>query len=214
MFAGCPITCSKLEHACPLALAHFRFYARLSTNNSTKSFTRPSDATPSGLQKLSAGIMADHIEQTADADVTDDCHQIFTLPEVLEMVLLGLPMKDLLLDQRVCKTWRNLITTSSKLQQALFLKPAGDGPVAWIDSYYDYEGRYHVKEDQTGLILGPALPDGFYVLSEHWGKTRTDAGRYEVFVNPLFKWCLPTSRPGSFFPLPDGIRESTAHGTW
>lgn len=43
--------------------------------------------------------------------------------ELLERILLSLPMKDILLDQRVCKFWQDLTKNSPKLQQALFYRP-------------------------------------------------------------------------------------------
>ena len=46
------------------------------------------------------------------------------LPELLERILLLVPMRDLLLSQRVSKFWQALITNSLPLQQALFFKPA------------------------------------------------------------------------------------------
>ena len=42
------------------------------------------------------------------------------LAKVLENILANLPMKDLLLSQRVCRKWRQVITGSIPLQQALF----------------------------------------------------------------------------------------------
>ncbi|GME22633.1 f-box domain protein [Neofusicoccum parvum] len=49
--------------------------------------------------------------------------QVFRTPELLELILLHLPMRDLLLAQRVCQTFRTLVRTSPTLQQALFFKP-------------------------------------------------------------------------------------------
>lgn len=50
-------------------------------------------------------------------------HHLFHIPELLEAILIELPVKDLLLGQRVCKTWRGAIETSSRLQKALFFVP-------------------------------------------------------------------------------------------
>lgn len=53
---------------------------------------------------------------------------IANLPiEMLETILLALPLKDLLLSQRVTGLWRDLIKASKKLQQALFLLPEDVG---------------------------------------------------------------------------------------
>ena len=44
--------------------------------------------------------------------------------EIMESVLFALPMRDLLLAQRVCKQWQQLITQSPQLQRKLFLRPS------------------------------------------------------------------------------------------
>lgn len=49
-------------------------------------------------------------------------HQMWDVPEVVENVLAFLPMRDLLLDQRVCIQWRDLIHDAPRLQEALFFK--------------------------------------------------------------------------------------------
>ncbi|KAF2257788.1 hypothetical protein CC78DRAFT_538266 [Lojkania enalia] len=43
--------------------------------------------------------------------------------ELLELILLHLPMRDLLLSQRVCSRWHLTISSSKRLQQRLFLLP-------------------------------------------------------------------------------------------
>lgn len=59
-------------------------------------------------------------------------HSLFTMSattkvlgtnELLEMILLKLPLRDVLLAQLVCKTWRADITASIDLQRALFFEP-------------------------------------------------------------------------------------------
>lgn len=45
------------------------------------------------------------------------------LPELLEHMLLQLPIRDILLAQRVCKFWAHAIKTSPSLQTATFLRP-------------------------------------------------------------------------------------------
>ncbi|CZT25743.1 uncharacterized protein RCC_11412 [Ramularia collo-cygni] len=48
--------------------------------------------------------------------------QIFTLPEILENILLGLPVLDLLLAQRVDKTFHGVINSSIHIKRALFFE--------------------------------------------------------------------------------------------
>jgi len=56
-------------------------------------------------------------------------HRLFDVPEVLEHVLLQLPMVDLLLSQRVCPEWKALIFSSPTLQKALFFR-SSEAPTA------------------------------------------------------------------------------------
>lgn len=48
----------------------------------------------------------------------------FLTTKMLERVLRFLPMKDLLLSQRVCRKWRDVIVENDGLQQQLFLRPS------------------------------------------------------------------------------------------
>ncbi|KUJ13209.1 uncharacterized protein LY89DRAFT_784962 [Mollisia scopiformis] len=51
-------------------------------------------------------------------------NQVFALPEIVENILLQLPLRDLLVNaQRVCHGW-NEVTKSPTLQQALFFEPS------------------------------------------------------------------------------------------
>lgn len=54
------------------------------------------------------------------------CEQMFSITELLERALLHLPLKDLLLAQRVSKRWRDLIQDSTKIRRALFLQSTHD----------------------------------------------------------------------------------------
>lgn len=44
--------------------------------------------------------------------------------ELLEQILLHLPMRDVLLAQRVCTRWRSVIIHSNRLQRALYFVPS------------------------------------------------------------------------------------------
>lgn len=50
-------------------------------------------------------------------------HEIWGISEILEQILESVPMRKLLHFQRVCSGWRQLISSSSKLQKALFMRP-------------------------------------------------------------------------------------------
>ncbi|KAL4874379.1 hypothetical protein BJY04DRAFT_225093 [Aspergillus karnatakaensis] len=54
--------------------------------------------------------------------------KVLQLTELLEPILLNLPMRDLLLMQRVCRGWKDLILSSCALQLKLFLLTPRAGP--------------------------------------------------------------------------------------
>lgn len=56
------------------------------------------------------------------ATVASATDRTLGITELLEMILERLPLRDLLLVQRVSKTWRANIEASQKLQEKLFLK--------------------------------------------------------------------------------------------
>lgn len=114
--------------------------------------------------------------------------------ELLETILLGLPMQDLLLDQRVCRSWRALITSSIRLQQALFLEPVPYGNVSYLDWRLDDKDFYDDSRAKLALgehLRGPERDRMPTIYPSHWGKTRHDAGAYHVFVNPLLLRLFP-----------------------
>ncbi|KAK5675179.1 hypothetical protein LTS10_012253 [Elasticomyces elasticus] len=49
--------------------------------------------------------------------------KVFSLPELLEPILLDLSTRDLLFAQQVCKTWHEVIASTPSLQRALFFVP-------------------------------------------------------------------------------------------
>lgn len=50
--------------------------------------------------------------------------RVLDTTELLEAILLLLPLPDLLRVQAVCRQWQQVIQSSSPLQEKLFLRPA------------------------------------------------------------------------------------------
>lgn len=106
-------------------------------------------------------------------------------------------MKDLLLDQRVCKFWQALITSSIRLRRALFLEPVSCGDISYLDWRLDDKKFYDEIHADLGLgehIRGPNLDQPPKTYPSHWGTTREDTGKYRVFVNPLLAPMFPFLR--------------------
>ncbi|KAK4898588.1 hypothetical protein LTR27_003760 [Elasticomyces elasticus] len=49
--------------------------------------------------------------------------KVLNLPELLEAILLQLPIRDLLFAQKICRTWKTTINTSPAVKKALFFAP-------------------------------------------------------------------------------------------
>lgn len=98
-------------------------------------------------------------KQTAESHKASNAmHQVFAIFELLEKICLELPIKDLLVNaQRVCKTWREIITQSVKLQQALFLAP----------------------------LPGPSLQFMSKSGPKTWQQDGNDSNSYTMFGNPF-----------------------------
>ncbi|KAI6800205.1 hypothetical protein KC332_g15684 [Hortaea werneckii] len=60
--------------------------------------------------------------------------QVLAINELLEVVLLQLPMENFFLAQQVCKRWRLLITTSDSIQKALSMRPCTKAADAAVDA--------------------------------------------------------------------------------
>lgn len=58
-----------------------------------------------------------------DQEKHSKAHQVFDTYELLEAILLNLRWKDLLLAQRVSKSWQDIIMDSAPCQRALFFAP-------------------------------------------------------------------------------------------
>ena len=71
--------------------------------------------------------MATTPQATQDDHSASD--QVLTTYELVETILHHLPTKDLLLNQCVCREWRDVIARSQKLQRDLFFLPVKGGAV-------------------------------------------------------------------------------------
>ncbi|KAK4893805.1 hypothetical protein LTR27_007830 [Elasticomyces elasticus] len=86
------------------------------------------------------------------------CTATLDTVELLENILLHLPIRTLLISQRVSRQWQSIVRGSRKARQALFLEPCGDVDL----DYYDddaKQGLTLIRPDepawQGGLILNP-----------------------------------------------------------
>ncbi|KAK5744949.1 hypothetical protein LTR17_001700 [Elasticomyces elasticus] len=58
-------------------------------------------------------------------------HEVLDLPELLESILLNLPIQDLLFSQKVCRRWKAAVD-SSPIQKALFFIPGTAKDISYV----------------------------------------------------------------------------------
>ncbi|USW53653.1 Putative F-box-like domain superfamily protein [Septoria linicola] len=94
----------------------------------------------------------------------------FNVAELLEMILLELPPRDVLLAQRVNKQWQGAITASLKLQQLLFFKPVSAQVLVYEDDQglSDFDGWWEdrVTKEVVPAVQNPMLRTLFYNLTD------------------------------------------------
>ncbi|GIZ36618.1 hypothetical protein CKM354_000008800 [Cercospora kikuchii] len=88
------------------------------------------------------------------------------IAELLEQIILYLPLRDILLCQRTDTTFRGVVPGSSQLRKVLFLEPATNKPLEYCPPYYEDDGIDHEQE------------------SEDWSRWRSSENGEAI--NPLF----------------------------
>ncbi|KAK3717971.1 hypothetical protein LTR37_005397 [Vermiconidia calcicola] len=102
--------------------------------------------------------------------MANTAEQLFCVTELLEQILLDLEPVDILLSQRVAKSWRATVQGSARLKQALFFEPVS-GPK---------------------LVQKPA-PLGYFV--KRWCSIDTDVPVGAPLLNPLLDKILRKTTP-------------------
>ncbi|KAK5697271.1 hypothetical protein LTR97_007407 [Elasticomyces elasticus] len=96
-------------------------------------------------------------------------HKVFSTYELLEMILLQLPMRDLLFACGVSKTFQDIINRSEPIQQALFMKPDTtkllDGESVAVNDLLWFD---HMPKYGPWRIDGAELSGSTEVCLGHW----------------------------------------------
>ncbi|KAI9712315.1 MAG: hypothetical protein M1820_001528 [Bogoriella megaspora] len=124
--------------------------------------------------------------------------QVIVIPELLERILLQLPLRKILVVQRVCKLWLSVVTESYELQTALFLKPlrghdsiSETSTTSWIfGSTVEQDGMPHpFRLDMPPVRVNPMI---FEKLPLHWNPLwdlrvgESNADRKDYFMADVF----------------------------
>ncbi|KAK3637111.1 hypothetical protein LTR56_013843 [Elasticomyces elasticus] len=78
---------------------------------------------------------------------------VLMLPELLEIILLDLPTRDLLFAQKVCRTWKEVINTTKSIQKALYFVPG-----TLSDVHVDVDAAHqHLITSTPATAINPLL---------------------------------------------------------
>ncbi|KAF2213665.1 hypothetical protein CERZMDRAFT_83794 [Cercospora zeae-maydis SCOH1-5] len=129
--------------------------------------------------------------------------------EILEQVMLYLPMQTMLLAAGVCTRWRDVSRDSRAIRRALFLEPVPIEPLGYMDWEFDAKDHYQAfweltdNPERNKPICGELGLKTHVRYLAHWGRTRTDVNKYRVFVNPLLAKLFPILSPTGTWNGPD-----------
>lgn len=111
---------------------------------------------------------------------------VFDIPELLELILLKLPVKDILRAQGVSHGWKDQFKTSINLQQALCLKPAFN--------YYSPFDTVHPRDE-------PNSWPGMTYRSSRWSPYNSEGPLQARPVDNDMKFQICVDLTGSTFTL-------------
>lgn len=103
--------------------------------------------------------------------------KVRALPELLENILLQLPIRDLLFAQKVCKTFKQVMEESPSIQRALFFTPGGVGDVYQTDGKETAEQAAHTEYVRTkSIALNPLVVSDY--IAYHYKSVGVLKGEY------------------------------------
>ncbi|KAI5360491.1 putative F-box-like domain superfamily protein [Septoria linicola] len=96
------------------------------------------------------------------------CHAVLFTTELLERILVGIDIRDLLLAQRVNSKWRKVIKRSTLLQQKLFFEPA-ETEFCWKvkKSSTTIESDTFIKVSATHKLIDEEESSGSHFIFKH-----------------------------------------------
>ena len=132
--------------------------------------------------------------------MTSQPHRIWGVTELVELIMLHLPVRDILFSQRVCSKWKDIIAESPDIRRALFLPPHEEVTVAQLQIKLEHIPKKLAKEkmpDYSNLrLLANPLP------RPYWFQESTPKGLPTgILVNPLLArfvtWMVADGREGA-----------------
>ncbi|PIA99196.1 hypothetical protein CB0940_03698 [Cercospora beticola] len=137
--------------------------------------------------------MAASPDKPPSADKPPTMPSAFLIPELLENIIMHLPLRDILLCQRVGTQFRNLVQGSSTIKKTLFLEPATSDmaelcfgvPSNFRNTIVKHVRIEHWKTSTKGEIVWPLL-NPFLVSQFETEKRAWKFAALDVLASPPF----------------------------
>ncbi|CAI6335894.1 unnamed protein product [Periconia digitata] len=177
-------------------------------------------------------VTAKSVAQVTEPTSLSTSTALTNLPyEILEMILLFLPMRDLLLSQRICRYFKETIVSSKTIQRALFFEPSHypENPAKWDILRWNPLFEEKLAPSFNIRIIGVSCTqEGFVKMVAHarlpkdasacpkwsdcasWKSMMITQPPATLLLHPassLF-WKTPIESQAQFFHDPDGFRIS------
>ncbi|KAF2770613.1 hypothetical protein EJ03DRAFT_326239 [Teratosphaeria nubilosa] len=147
------------------------------------------------------------MDNTAESSI----NQVFRLPELLELILLNLPQRDILLCQRTSRNFRQTVEGSIRLQRALFFAPDWNLRGRSNDPYAA-TNRSDRRKPENNRILRRAFDANYPTVTLHIenhapipsesaiGKRGSERWTWDVCISFPAGDKTPTHRPAVDYP--------------
>ncbi|GIZ36619.1 hypothetical protein CKM354_000008900 [Cercospora kikuchii] len=164
--------------------------------------------------------MAAPSDKPPSADKPATMPSAFLIPELLENIIMHLPLRDVLLCQRVSGHFRDLVQGSSNIKKALFLEPAASNtvelcfgvPSTFRNTLVEHVQIEHWKTSEQGQIVWPLL-NPFLVSLFETKKRAWKWAALDLFATPSFNPEMRFLRrlDSSFFDLHESRAADTVN---
>lgn len=147
------------------------------------------------------------------------CEDVFAVPEMAEMILLQLPMRDILVNvQRTSRAWQRLVNNSLAIQQAIFMRPVGHAPLRYFNPDPQVRTwsreRWAESEDAAGVsvIENPIITNALQQILSHGPESfvNVEAARHpQASWRRMFATQPPTAELAIALRTPQGYKRET-----
>ena len=147
-----------------------RHAAEALTSHLVPTASMPPFATSSGF--ISSSITLRDQQRLHSSTSMPPAHDALSVPEILEEIILNLPLRQIVRLRIVCREFRRIINGTTSIQRALFLQPSSTEALVWSRGrssdhpFFQTPGHLHPASSRGWRADGnPANPARFPILN-------------------------------------------------